>query len=75
MPAASAAIGKSEVSVSPGIELTSRTCGPAESSIRSTRAKPSQRSASQVATAAAVTASVSSAPRAAGQSNRVRPIS
>ena len=44
IPAASAAIGSSEVSVMPGIELTSRTCGPSTSlSITSTRAKPCNR--------------------------------
>ena len=51
IPAASAAIGKSEVSVRPGTAFTSSTSGPSSPRIRSTRTKPAQSSASQVATA------------------------
>ena len=46
-PAASAAIGRSEVSVSPGMALASRTCGvESRSRIRSTRANPVHQRAS-----------------------------
>ena len=44
-PAASAAWGRRLVSVSPGIALTSSTCGPSSARIRSTREKPEQPSA------------------------------
>ena len=46
IPAASAAWGSRLVSVRPGIAFTSSTCGPSSPSIRSTRAKPEQPSAS-----------------------------
>ena len=75
IPAASAAWGRRLVSVRPGIALASRTQGPSAARIRSTRAKPSQPSARQVARAASVTAARSVGERSAGQTKRVRPIS
>src|SRR5204863_491517 len=61
IPAASAAIGKRLVSVSPGIAFASSTSGrPSVSSIRSTRANPVQPSAEYIREAASRTSAATS---------------
>ena len=72
MPAASAASGSNDVSVSPGMALASRTVSSSPASIRSMRAKPAQPSVFQVASASSWAREVTSGGRSAGQTKRVR---
>ena len=77
IPAASAASGSSDVSVSPGIAFaSSNVSSPVlSSSIRSTRAKPEQPSVAYAASASSCARAVASGPMSAGHTNAVRPIS